>query len=169
VIHPGASAPARRYPWEGYAAAAGILAGRHGWQLLFSGTRGERELVDRIRTEVGRPTASLAGRLDLEELAALIEAAPLLISNNTGPVHIAAAVDTPVVDLYALTNDQHTPWMVESRVLFHDVPCRNCLKSICPEGHHNCLRLVPPERVADAALSLMEAIPVASPREPSSR
>ncbi len=60
--------------------------------------------------------------------------APLLVSNNTGPVHIAAAVGTPVVDLYALTNPQHTPWGVPNRVLYHDVPCKYCYKSICPRA-----------------------------------
>jgi ADP-heptose:LPS heptosyltransferase len=97
----------------------------------------------------------MVDRLSLTELTALLEMAPLLISNNTGPVHMAAAVGTPVVDLYALTNPQHTPWGVPNRVLFHDVPCRICYKSICPEGHHHCLRLVEPETVVQAALELL--------------
>jgi ADP-heptose:LPS heptosyltransferase len=65
-------------------------------------------------------------------------------------------VGTPVVDLYALTNPQHTPWQVASRVLFHDVPCRNCYKSVCPEGHHDCLKRVAPEMVASAAVELLQ-------------
>jgi ADP-heptose:LPS heptosyltransferase len=60
-----------------------------------------------------------------------------------------------VVDLYALTNPQHTPWMVPSRVLSHDVPCRNCFRSICPELHHECLRGVRPQQVADAVCELL--------------
>lgn len=159
VIHPGASAASRRYPWERYAAVAAALAGRFGWQLVFTGDRSEVELVERIRTAAGVGTGSLAGRLDLPALAAVVEAAPVLITNNTGAAHIAAAVGTPVVDLYALTNDQHTPWMVESRVLFHDVPCRNCLKSVCPEGHHNCLRHVAPDDVVAAAVELARGSP----------
>jgi ADP-heptose:LPS heptosyltransferase len=99
---------------------------------------------------------NLAGQLGTEELAAVIDAATLLVSNNTGPVHIAAATGTPVVVLYALTNPQHTPWKVPSRVLFHDVPCRNCYRSVCPEGHHNCLRLVTPEEVVSAATDLLK-------------
>jgi ADP-heptose:LPS heptosyltransferase len=71
---------------------------------------------------------------------------------------VAAAVGTPVVDLYALTNPQHTPWGVPSRVLFHDVPCRFCLKSVCPAGHHNCLRLVAPERLVAAVLDLLAEV-----------
>jgi ADP-heptose:LPS heptosyltransferase len=98
---------------------------------------------------------SLAGRLDLRGLSALISLAPLLVASNTGPVHIAAGVRTPVVDLYALTNPQHVPWMVPHRLVFHDVPCKFCYKSSCPLGHHNCLRLVPPEAVVEAALDLL--------------
>jgi ADP-heptose:LPS heptosyltransferase len=98
---------------------------------------------------------SLAGKLDIGAFAALISRAPLLISNNTGPVHMAAALHTPVVELYALTNPQHTPWLVPHRTLSHDVPCKYCYKSICPLGHHNCLRLVPPEAVVAAALELL--------------
>ncbi len=50
---------------------------------------------------------------------------------------------------------QHTPWRVPHRVLFHDVPCRHCYKSVCPQGHHACLREVKPAEVADAALALL--------------
>jgi ADP-heptose:LPS heptosyltransferase len=85
--------------------------------------------------------------------------APLLVSNNTGPAHIAAATGTPVVDIYALTNPQHTPWRVESRVLSHDVPCKYCYKSVCPLGHNDCLRLVTPASVAHAAGELLSARP----------
>src|SRR5687767_8133417 len=102
------------------------------------------------------PSLSLAGTLDLGHLAALLSHAPVLISNNTGPVHLAAAVGTPVVDLYALTNPQHTPWQVPHRVLNRDVPCRFCYRSVCPEGHQNCLALVPPGEVAQAARELLE-------------
>jgi ADP-heptose:LPS heptosyltransferase len=70
-------------------------------------------------------------------------------------VHLAAAVGTPVVDLYALTNPQHTPWQVPAQVLSHDVPCRNCQQSVCTQPDHDCLRGVPPQAVADAARALM--------------
>jgi ADP-heptose:LPS heptosyltransferase len=70
---------------------------------------------------------------------------------------VAAAVGTPVVDLYALTNPQHTPWKVRNRVLFQDVPCRFCFKSSCPQGHHACLTGVRPEWVVEAVKSLLPA------------
>src|SRR5207249_2512211 len=121
----------------------------------FTGSAAETELVAEIQAAVGLRTFSLAGRLTLAELAALIERAPLLVSNNSAPVHIAAGVGTPVVDLYALTNPQHTPWRVPHRVLFRDVPCKNCYRSVCPEGHHACLRGVEPAAVVAAILDLL--------------
>ena len=155
VVHPGATAPSRRYPPGLFAQASHLLV-EAGFRLVFTGDRSEVDLVEAIRAEVGaaEDTSSLADALSLAEFAALVEAAPVLVSNNTGPVHIASAVGTPVVDLYALTNLQHTPWMVPHRVLFHDVPCRLCYASVCPQGHHDCLRLVPPAAVADAAVAL---------------
>jgi ADP-heptose:LPS heptosyltransferase len=97
----------------------------------------------------------MAGLLDLGELAALLERSNLLISNNSGPVHLACAVGTPVVDIYALTNPQHAPWQVPHRVLSHDVPCKYCYKSTCPHGHNDCLRGVAPGQVVEAALELL--------------
>lgn len=155
VIHPGASAPSRRYAPEGFAQAARRLAREAHCRVIFTGSDSERSLVESIRAAMAAPSFSLAGELTLAELAALIARAPLLISNNTGPAHVAAAVGTPVVDLYALTNPQHTPWQVPSRVLNHDVPCQPCYRSVCPEGHHDCLRLVEPEEVFRAALDLL--------------
>jgi lipopolysaccharide heptosyltransferase II len=155
IIHPGSTAPSRRYPVESFARVAHRLASLHGPQVLFTGTEPEMELIESIREKMQVDSFSLAGRLGIDDLAALISKAPLLISNNTGPVHMAAALHTPVVDIYALTNPQHTPWMVPHRTLSHDVPCKYCYKSICPMGHHNCLRLVPPEDVVNAALELL--------------
>src|SRR5262249_5393313 len=130
----------------------------YGCQIVFTGSGEESALVEQIRALMGLRSNSVVGRLALAELAALLAMAPLLIANNTGPVHVAAAVGTPVVDLYALTNPQHTPWGVPNRVLSHDVPCKYCYKSICPEGHHNCLRLVAPEAVVAAACELLSAM-----------
>jgi lipopolysaccharide heptosyltransferase II len=156
VIHPGASAPSRRYPPEGFAAAGRRLVREEGWRVVFTGGPTEIDLVESIRGAMEAPSDSMAGRLALDELAALIARAPVLIVNNTGPAHIAAAVGTPVVDLYALTNLQHTPWGVASKVLSHDVPCKPCYKSVCPMGHHDCLRLVSPDAVVVAARELLK-------------
>jgi lipopolysaccharide heptosyltransferase II len=155
VMHTGATAPSRRYPVENFAMVADALFQKYRYLTLFTGTTLEVELVKEIQAMMQAPSYSLVCQLSLGELTALIEMAPILISNNTGPVHVAAAVGTPVVDLYALTNPQHTPWNVSHRVLFHDVPCKYCYKSICPEHHHNCLRQVTPESVVAATCELL--------------
>ena len=162
VMHPGASASSRRYAPENYALVTRQLVEEMDCQVIFTGTASECSLIETIRAQAGVPSHSVAGLLDLGQLAALLERAPLLISNNTGTVHIAAAVGTSVLDLYALTNPQHMPWRVPHRVLFHDVPCRFCYKSICPEGHHDCLRLVSPTRVVTAARELLAIRPLAT-------
>ena len=156
VVHPGATAASRRYPPEQFARATDLVIEETGCHAVFTGDATEEALIRGVQARMAHPSRSLVGQLTLAELGALIEAADLLISNNTGPAHIAAALGTPVVDLYALTNPQHTPWQVQSRVLFHDVPCRNCFKSVCPAGHHDCLKRVAPERVAAAAVELLQ-------------
>ena len=167
VMHVGASAASRRWPMEYFAAAADELMAALGVQIVFTGSLGERELINDVRRLMRSRTRSLAGRLNVIHLAGLLSIAPLLVSNNTGPVHIASGLGTPVVDIYALTNPQHTPWRTPSRVLSHDVPCRNCFRSICPEEHHRCLRGVLPGEVVRAAVELWQET-ARTPMQPAS-
>jgi len=156
VVHPGATASSRRYPAERFGMAADLIVRESGCQVVFTGGRDERPLVAAAERHMQRQPLSMAGELTLGELAALIGGAQVTVCNNSGPSHISAALGTPVVVLYALTNPQHTPWKVKARVLNHDVPCRNCLKSSCPQLHHDCLLKVEPEDVAVAALELLQ-------------
>jgi lipopolysaccharide heptosyltransferase II len=155
LLHPGASAASRRYPAGHWAQVLRLLAHDPQMPLVLTGNAAESELVDQIQFTSAVPAISLAGRLTLGELGAALQGAAVVVTNNTGPAHVAAAVGTPVVDLYALTNPQHTPWHVRNRVLFHDVPCRFCYKSTCPVGHQACLAGVAPERVAAAVRELL--------------
>jgi lipopolysaccharide heptosyltransferase II len=159
VMHPGATAASRRYPGERFGVAAQAIVDETGCQVVFTGGADEAPDIAEAQSRMDAPGVSLAGQLSLGELAALIAGAQVIVCNNSGPVHIAAAVGTPVAVLYALTNPQHTPWRVPARVLFHDVPCRNCLKSVCPQGHHDCLERVDPAEVVHAALDLFRPLP----------
>jgi lipopolysaccharide heptosyltransferase II len=171
VLHTGASAPSRRYPAERFSQVLKLLAQRLGWPMVLTGTSDEQGPIESIIASArsvrrGRGAVSIinvAGLLGLEEFAALLSRSTLLVSNNTGAVHLAAATRTPVVDLYALTNPQHTPWMVPSRVLSYPVDCRYCYKSTCPLGHGDCLTKIEPERVVEAAVSLLEELGVLTP------
>ncbi|HEX7682978.1 MAG TPA: glycosyltransferase family 9 protein [Trinickia sp.] len=158
TIHPGASAPSRRYPAERFGEVAARLAHETAWPILLTGGADESPLVGKVMAAAGRAARArlhdLSGQLDIGELAALIDGAAVLVTNNSGPVHLASALATPVVDLYALTNPQHTPWQTAQRVLFQDVDCRWCYRGECPQGHHRCLTGVPASAVAAAALEL---------------
>jgi lipopolysaccharide heptosyltransferase II len=154
LLHPGASAASRRYPPASWSAVADLLV-QQGLPVVFSGSADEAPLIEGIRADMHGASLSLAGELDLGRLGALIEAAPVMVSNNTGPAHMAAALGTPLVDLYALTNPQHTPWQVANRVLYHMVPCRNCYKSVCPQQHQACLAKVEPAQVMEAIRELL--------------
>jgi lipopolysaccharide heptosyltransferase II len=162
VLHAGASAASRRYPIRHWQSLIGMFGARLGYPIILTGDRGDVELLRPLaNTETWTcEVHSLIGKLDLGELGALIRSASLLITGNTGPAHIAAAVGTPLVNLYALTNPQHTPWRVAHRLLFHDVSCRNCLRSSCPLSHHACLDALPPNTVFEAAVELLAAAPV---------
>ncbi|MCS0581834.1 glycosyltransferase family 9 protein [Massilia pinisoli] len=146
LLHPGAGAASRRYPAGHWAQALRLLADDPRVPLVLTGGAADAELVDEVLHHAAVPIISLAGRLSLGELGAALK--------------LAAAVGTPVVDLYALTHPQHTPWHVRSRVLFHDVPCGFCYRGTCPQGHHACLDGVAPERVADAVRELLDSVPV---------
>ena len=140
-------------------------------RAVVTGAESERELVARIHERVGiavrHTVQTVAGELPFPELCALVQAADLVVTNNTGPMHVSAAVKTPVVALFALTNppEQWGPWRVPHRQLYHDVPCRICYSRICPYGHE-CLRLVTPQSVVDAAAELVGSRQYAVGRPP---
>ncbi len=165
VVHPSCTMPARTYPWEMYVEVIDLLVERMGASVVVTGTDDERLLVNKVLEHV-RPanrhaTRAMAGVLPFPLLCALIQAADLTITNNTGPMHISAAVKTPVIALFALTNppEQWGPWHVSHRQMYHDVSCRICYSRICPY-QHECLRLVSPQMVVNAAIELLASLQV---------
>jgi ADP-heptose:LPS heptosyltransferase len=152
VVHPGCSMPARTYSWERYADVCNEAVRQLGATVVLTGAESEREMVARIATRAERDPICLAGELSFPLFCALIEAAHAVITNNTGPMHIASALKTPVVALFALTNppEQWAPWHVPHRQLYREVPCRLCYSKICPRGHE-CLAVGAGVVVAAAA------------------
>lgn len=121
ILHPEVSEQKRKYPVSDWIAAGKKIRAATGCQLLITGKNNMAE-AEEIATGIEGQAFSAAGLFNLEELTLLIKHAPLLLSVNTGTIHIASAVHTPVLVLYALTNPQHTPWRVASMVLYFDVP-----------------------------------------------
>ena len=163
VVHPGCTMPARTYPWEMYVEVINLLVEQMNAFVIVTGMNDERPLVEQIlgqvRVENRHATLAMAGTLPFPQFCALIQSADLTITNNTGPMHISAAVKTPVIALFALTNppEQWGPWHVPHRQMYHDVPCRICYSRICPI-QHECLRFVSPQMVVDASTTLLASL-----------
>ena len=160
VVHPGCSMPARTYPWEQYVEVIDSLVRDLGARVVITGADDERALVGTILAHLTPRTraqvTAAAGSLAFPAFCALIAAANVVVTNNTGPMHMAAALATPVVALFALTNppEQWGPWRVPHRMLWHDVPCRLCYSRVCPTTHA-CLREVRPRQVVEAVVDLL--------------
>lgn len=122
VLHPGVSEPKRAYPSDKWIQLARDVIHNTNCNVIFSGSMNDKKLTDFLEKETGNGSISAAGIFSVTELAALISKSKLLISVNTGPVHIAAGLKKPVVVLYAQTNPQHKPWNTESRVFEFTVP-----------------------------------------------
>jgi lipopolysaccharide heptosyltransferase II len=127
ILHPGVSEVKRQYPLALFAKAAEKIIHSISAQVIVTGSASEKGLVDSLIHSIkientDKSLFSMVGKFSLEEFIALIGLSDIVISNNTGPVHIAAAVGKPVVDLYARSNPEHTPWKTKQRVLYFDVP-----------------------------------------------
>lgn len=122
LLHAGVSEPKREYPFNNWVIAAKAIIIKLGYQILLTGAASEKVLTDKLQQRIGEHSFSVAGLFDLSEFICLVKQAPCLVSVNTGTIHIAAAVNTPIVVLYAETNPQHTPWKVANKVLPFSVP-----------------------------------------------
>ena len=159
VVHPGASVPARAWGEERNAELVAALAAA-GRRVLVTGSPAERDLTARVAGTAGE---DLGGATDFATLAGVIAGAAAIVVGNTGPAHLAAAVGTPVVSLYAPTVPavRWRPWMVPHELLYMDVPCAGCRARVCPVAGHPCLGAV---EVADvvAAVDRVAAVGVAA-------
>lgn len=141
VVHPGASVPARA--WDRHRAAAFVdaLVAR-GWPVAVTGTPGEADLTGVVAGGGRAGVAELGGRTDLAGLAGVLEGAAAVVCGNTGPAHLAAAVGTPVVSIFApvVPASQWAPWGVPV-VLLGDqhIACAGCRARTCPLPGQPCL------------------------------
>jgi len=140
VVHPGASVPARAWAPERNAALVAALADA-GRGVVVTGAPSERELTARVAGPTRPEITDLGGATDLRGLAGVLAGADAVVVGNTGPAHLAAAVGTPVVSLFAPTVPpvRWRPWGVPHELLFRDVPCAGCRARACPVEGHPCL------------------------------
>lgn len=119
VVHPGASESKRQYDITFYASLVEELL-QKGYQIILTGTRSEDNLHSFIAEYCHTRIPSFTN-LSMGDLLTLIKISHLLISNNTGPMHIAAALQTPIIALYAQTNPEHTPWQVAHKIFYFPI------------------------------------------------
>ncbi len=135
VIHPAARWTTKRWPEDRFAALADALIDRYGVTVAFTGSADDRASVNQTVTGMRHPAVNLAGRTGLLELAAVFERARGVIATDTGPMHLAAAVDTPVVALFGPTAPWRTgPFGPGHRVVRAGLPCSPCFRRQCPFG-----------------------------------
>jgi ADP-heptose:LPS heptosyltransferase len=138
-IHPGARLPSRRWPMARFTEVARRI-GREGWTIVLTGTPEERPLVETVAGRLqrcGLKPINLCGQTSIGTLAAMLSECRLLICNDTGISHVAAAVGTASV-VIACGSDSRRWAPLDSarhRVIAHDVECRPCAYLHCPVGH----------------------------------
>jgi ADP-heptose:LPS heptosyltransferase len=156
VVHAGAQLASRRWPPERFARVADALAAE-GLQIVLTGTAAEKPLVEKLLQAMRAPALDLAGLTSLGGLAALVARARLVIANDTGISHIAAAVKAPSVIVASGSDPKRWAPLDRQlhRVLCHEIGCRPCAHPACPIGHP-CALGVSAEQVIREALSLVE-------------
>ena len=158
ALMPGAEfGLAKRWPADRFGALAARLAGA-GLQVWILGSAGERELGEEVRAMADHDdVVNLCGRTTLADVVDLLGAARIAVTNDSGPMHIAAAVDTHVISLYGSTSPRFTPPLTDrADSLYRDLECSPCFRRECPLGHFNCMMELSVDTVEAAAMTAIE-------------
>jgi len=149
VLMPGANWLTKQWPVERFAALVGPLRERFGLDSVVAGGPDTADLAEKIPT-----AANLAGRTNLRQLVALLERAELVVANDSGPMHIAAALGRPLVTPFGPTNPMRTgPYRRMDSVLRVEIPCSPCYSRRC--SHISCLRWIETDPVLELAREQM--------------
>jgi len=166
VLNPGANyGPAKCWPAEYFAKLADHLTEQYGARVVASLSPKEREIAEVLRVSVRHPLEIFVDPpLGLGPLKALIRRCQLLITNDTGPRHFAAAFDVPVVTVFGSSDPAWTETrFARERSVKLNLECQPCMERVCPLGHHHCMRQLPPAMVAEKVTELLrpkQALPV---------
>ncbi|MFZ5522836.1 MAG: lipopolysaccharide heptosyltransferase II [Pseudomonadota bacterium] len=159
VFCPGAEyGPAKRWPASYFAEIAQRLQ-RHGYAVWLIGSARDREVAENI-IALGNPGGrNLCGNTDLLDAIALLSCAQLVISNDSGLMHLAAALNRPMLALFGSSSPRFTPPLSgQAHVLKLDIKCSPCFKRECPLGHFNCMRQLDPNMVWEKLIALQPGL-----------
>jgi len=158
VLNPGANyGSAKCWPAEKYAALADELVDRYDARVVASLSPKESEIADRLAAAVRRPIEIFVDPpLGLGPLKALVRRSRLLITNDTGPRHFAAAFGVPVVTIFGSSDPAWTDTRYsQERIAILDLDCQPCMERVCPLKHHHCMKLLEPELVLQKVRELL--------------
>jgi heptosyltransferase-2 len=156
AIAPAAAyGPAKEWPAAKFAAVIDALAEKLGAECVLVGAPPERPRCEEVASLSTRGALISAGETSIGELIALLSISSGFLGNDSGCMHLAAALGVPTVAIFGSTNPLRTgPSKANSRVIWHHLECSPCLARTCRFGHYNCLREVEPKETLEALSSL---------------
>jgi heptosyltransferase-2 len=156
-INPSATfGPAKQWFPESFARLADRLIHELECRILIFGGPGDRELGVAISKMMQYPSVNLSGKTRLEEAMGLMAACRLFITNDSGLMHVAAALNVPLVAIFGSTNPTTTgPWSDRAKTIHIPLSCSPCLKPECPEGHLNCMKQIQVDTVLSAVEEML--------------
>lgn len=159
VINPGAAyGSAKRWFPERFAQVGDYLAKEHNLAIVLTGGPGEVEIGQDIAGAMETKPLNFIGKTSVREMMALLASAKLMVTNDSGPMHVAAAFDVPMVAIFGPTDHTTTsPFTRQWRIVREPVDCAPCLLRQCPTDHR-CMDRVTAEMVQDAARDLLGAL-----------
>jgi heptosyltransferase-2 len=156
ALCPGAEyGPAKRWPEAHYGELAREMIS-NGWNVWLFGSQKDQSVCAEIRSIAGEGCSDLSGRTSLAQAVDLLSLADAVVSNDSGLMHVAAALDRPLVAIYGSSDPGFTPPLNErSKVITLGLECSPCFKRECPLGHLKCLRDIPVARVRSILRELL--------------
>jgi lipopolysaccharide heptosyltransferase II len=160
VVAPGAQWENKRWPVAGFAAAADTFCAQTGANTILIGGAGDVEICYEVQNLMKTPSLNLAGQLSLMGSASILGKAAMVFTNDTGMLHMAQAMKTPVVGVYGPTTRElgFFPLPENSRVAETEISCRPCTQKglhACPKKHFRCMNDLKPEVVSNLAMELL--------------
>ena len=156
-INPGATfGPAKQWPIDRYAQLADLISEYANSRVIVFGGPQDRKLGKDISREMRNRPVDLSGKTTLGEAMALIEECTLFVTNDSGLMHVAAALDVPLIAIFGSTNSTTTgPMSSNSRVVQVPMECSPCLKPECPRGHLNCMDQISVDMIFDVVKEIL--------------
>lgn len=155
AVCPGAEfGPSKRWPETHFAKLIQLL-NRQGWTIWVFGSEKDKAICQNIITQSSIECVNFTGQTTLEQAIDLLSVVQGVVTNDSGLMHIACALDKPVVAIYGSTSTGFTPPLGDKlKVLQLSLPCSPCFKRVCPLGHHQCMQDIQPQFVSEAVENL---------------